>query len=114
VGNLDPTIDEETLKAVFITFGDIKNAEIPKDMVTGQQKGFGFVEFEDKKDADAAIDNFDDAEVFGRIIRVKKAKPLRMKASSTRAIWADESWHKKNLEKTETENLDTENPSEPK
>jgi len=108
VGNLDPSMDQETIKSVFITFGDIKHVEIPKDYQTGKPRGYAFVEFEDKEDAGYAIDNYDDAEVYGRIIKVKKAKPVRLKASSTRAVWEDESWHKKNIDKMETEETPTE------
>ncbi len=33
----------------------------------GKPRGFAFIEFEEEGDADSAIDNFDDAEIFGRI-----------------------------------------------
>ena len=34
IGNLAPVVDEESLKAAFIPFGDIKSIDIPIDHVT--------------------------------------------------------------------------------
>ena len=36
----------------------------------GNHRGFGFVEFEEAEDCEQAIDNMNDAELFGRIIKV--------------------------------------------
>lgn len=38
-------------------------------------RGFGYVEFEDPEDTKDAIDNLDQSELFGRIIKVSAAKP---------------------------------------
>ncbi len=34
----------------------------------GKPRGFAFIEFEEEGDADSAIDNFDDAEIFGNFL----------------------------------------------
>ena len=44
------------------------------------------------EDAQAAIDNMHDSELFGRTLRVNLAKPLRIKEGATRPVWADEEW----------------------
>lgn len=41
--------------------------------------GFGFLEFEEKDDAAAAIDNMHNAEIYGRILRVNYAQPMKIK-----------------------------------
>ena len=42
VGGVSEKMKEETLKAAFIAFGDIKDVQIPLDMATG--KSFFFVD----------------------------------------------------------------------
>ena len=53
-----------------------------------------------------------DSELYGRTLRVNAAKPLRLKESSTRPVWADDEWLQKYsgqvsfyLYLTHTENL---------
>lgn len=48
-------------------------------------RGFGFVEFESPEDAAAALENMNDSELFGRILRVNLAKPNAIKSQ---AVWA--------------------------
>ena len=42
VGGVSEKMKEETLKAAFIAFGDIKDVQIPLDMATG--KSFFFID----------------------------------------------------------------------
>jgi RNA recognition motif-containing protein len=42
---------------------------------TEPHRGFGYVEFEDPEDVKDAIDNMDQAELFGKVIKVNQAKP---------------------------------------
>ena len=80
------------LRAAFIPFGDISEVQIPIDYSTEKHRGFAFIEYELPEDAQAAIDNMHDSELFGRTLRVNLAKPLRIKEGSTRPVWADEEW----------------------
>lgn len=41
--------------------------------------GFGFLEFEEKDDAAAAIDNMHNSEIYGRVLRVNYAQPMKIK-----------------------------------
>ena len=40
-----------------------------------KHRGFAFVQFEDRGDAADAIDNMNNAELFGRVLKVNVAKP---------------------------------------
>jgi RNA recognition motif-containing protein len=81
------------LHAAFLPFGEIVDISIPKPEApnsTELHRGFGYVEFEDPEDAKEAIDNMDQAELFGRVIKVSAAKPqknVNEGLGSKTAIW---------------------------
>jgi len=53
-------------------------------------RGFGYVEFEDPEDVKDAIDNMDQSELFGRVIKVSQAKPPKNNnegLGSKTALW---------------------------
>lgn len=93
VGGLEENVNDAILHAAFIPFGDIKDISIPNDHATGKHRGFGFVEYEDKEDAAAAIDNMHNAELYGKVLRVNYAVPMKIKGGdkgwSHQPIWAD-------------------------
>lgn len=84
VGGLDEQVTQETLQEAFITFGEIAQLTIPRDAVTGKHRGFAFIEFEETEDATAAMENMNDAELFGRVLKVNLARP---NAAKFEAVW---------------------------
>lgn len=93
-------VDEKTLHAAFIPFGDITDINIPLDYETEKHRGFAFIEFELVEDAAAAVDNMNDSEMFGRTIRVNLAKPMKIKEGGSRAVWSDDTWLQEHAGKT--------------
>lgn len=93
VGGLDNAISAETLHAAFIPFGDIADISLPKPELPSSNephRGFGYVEFEHAEDAKEAIDNMDQSELFGRVIKVAPAKPQKEPnegLGSKTAVW---------------------------
>lgn len=93
VGGLDYAVDEKILTDAFLPFGEIVDVSIPKpDLPSSQDphRGFGYVEFELPTDAKEAIDNMDQSELFGRVVKVSAAKPQRAAnegLGSKTAIW---------------------------
>ena len=55
IGGVSSEITEERLKDYFKRFGDILEAEIKKDRITGRVRGFGFVVFADPAVADRVL-----------------------------------------------------------
>ncbi|OBT74849.1 hypothetical protein VF21_06777 [Pseudogymnoascus sp. 05NY08] len=98
VGGLAPVVDAASLHAAFIPFGEIVDVSIPKPeapLSTDLHRGFGYVEFEDPSDALEAIDNMDQSELFGRVIKVSAAKPQKNAnegLGSKTAVWEQEGW----------------------
>jgi RNA recognition motif-containing protein len=93
VGGLDHNVTTQTLQAAFIPFGDIVDISLPKPELPSNKdphRGFGYVEFEAADDAKEAIDNMDQSELFGRVIRVAPAKPQKDQSEglgSKTAVW---------------------------
>ena len=76
VGNLPFSVDDDKLKEVFETYGEIEEVTVIKDKFSGRSKGFGFVTFKDDGDAKKAISEMNDKEVEGRRLKVNEAKPM--------------------------------------
>jgi len=75
VGNLAYSVTNEDLEGLFSQAGKVDSAVVVVDKFSGQSRGFGFVEMADSNDAAKAIEEFNDAELKGRNIRVNEARP---------------------------------------
>lgn len=73
VRNLDRTLSEDSLKALFEPHGAVQSCTLVMDKKTGTSKGFGFVEMPKPGEAKAAMKLLNGKEVSGVPIRVKKA-----------------------------------------
>ncbi len=78
-GGLEENVTEGVLHAAFIPFGDIKDVSMPLDQSTQKHRGFAFVTYIDKEDAAAAMDNMHNAELYGRVLTVNYAQPIKIK-----------------------------------
>lgn len=93
VSNLAMEVTPPILESAFVPFGDIVSVSLPKPELasnTGPHRGFGYVEFEDAGDAKEAIDNMDQSELYGRVIKVAQAKPQKNAEEglgSKTAVW---------------------------
>lgn len=76
VGNLSYGTTEETLRAAFEEDGRrVKNVSIVTDRMTGQPRGFAFVEFEKPEDGQAAMAKLEGRMLDGRPLRISEARP---------------------------------------
>ncbi|KAB5585343.1 putative cyclophilin protein [Coniochaeta sp. 2T2.1] len=98
VGGLAPVVTVANLHDAFIPFGEIADISLPRNEnpnSTDPHRGFAYVEFEDEEDAKEAIDNMDQAELFGRVIKVNPAKAPKSATEglgSKTAVWEQEEW----------------------
>jgi len=98
VGGLDNAVNEKILADAFLPFGEIVDVSLPKPDLpssTDPHRGFGYVEFEIPGDAKEAIENMDQSELFGRVIKVSAAKPQKESnegLGSKTAVWEQEGW----------------------
>lgn len=75
VGSLAWATTDDTLKAHFETCGTVASAKVITDRESGRSRGFGFVEFENDAEGQAAIDKLNNSELDGRTITVNEARP---------------------------------------
>lgn len=75
IGNLSFQAEQEDLLDLFSQYGDVKSASLPLDRETGRKRGFAFVEMNNDSDEQKAIDDLQNVEWMGRMIRVNKATP---------------------------------------
>ncbi|KAG1663691.1 hypothetical protein FOA52_013259 [Chlamydomonas sp. UWO 241] len=73
VGNLDPQVTEEVVWELFTQAGPVVNVYLPKDRVTNNHQGYGFVEFRAEEDADYAIKVLNMIKMHGKPIRCNKS-----------------------------------------
>jgi RNA recognition motif-containing protein len=84
VGNLSYRMSEEELESAFAAFGTVSSAKIIMDRDSNRSKGFGFVEFEDKAEAEAAIENLNGKDLGGRAVVVNEARPPKPRSNFSR------------------------------
>jgi RNA recognition motif-containing protein len=82
VGNLPYRITEDELRATFEEFGEVSSCTIVKDKVSGQSKGFGFLEMPESSAGEAAINSLNGRELMGRKINVNEARPRENRPAS--------------------------------
>jgi RNA recognition motif-containing protein len=75
VGNLSFNVTEEDLRAAFQAHGTVEKAAVITDKLSGQSRGFGFVEMPNGEEAMKAIGAVNGAELKGRALKVNEAKP---------------------------------------
>jgi len=74
VGNLSYSTGEAQLRQAFEPFGKLTSVSIITDRMTGQPRGFGFVEYENAEDAQRAVDSLNGQQVDGRTLNVNVAR----------------------------------------
>ena len=98
VGGLDDEVTEDILFAAFIPFGPLRSVQVPKDFKINKSRGFGFVEFESEEDCEAAMENMEGAELFGKVLRCNLAKPTKANNGQGKAVWSADEWIKQQLD----------------
>lgn len=74
VGGIKFEATEPQLADFFSQFGEVKSCKLVHDRETGRPRGFGFVEFASKGEADLAIQGANGAYFMGRPLNVNEAR----------------------------------------
>jgi RNA recognition motif-containing protein len=71
----DSSVD--VLKEVFSKYGEVGDVYIPRNFSTNEPKGFAFVRFPNRSDAEEAMRSMEGGEIEGRVISIQEAKEKR-------------------------------------
>ena len=75
VGNLSFGATEDSVRALFETYGAVDRVNIVTDRDTGRPRGFGFVEMANDGEGDKAIAGVNGRDLDGRTLNVNEARP---------------------------------------
>jgi RNA recognition motif-containing protein len=75
VGNLSRDVTDGDLRKVFEEYGEVASATVLKDKLSGESRGFGFVEMPALAAAQAAISGLNRHQLKGRPLTVNEARP---------------------------------------
>jgi cold-inducible RNA-binding protein len=85
VGNLPHSITDSALTDFVTTAGfQVASAVVIRDKLTGQSRGFGFVELAEGEDFQRAIEGLNGQSLEGRRLTVNEARPQRSDFSRSR------------------------------
>ena len=74
VGNLPRSYTASELQMLFTQYGTVQSAEVITDRMTGESRGFGFVQMESQEATDAAMAGLNGKDVEGRSLTVSEAR----------------------------------------
>ena len=82
VGGMPYTTNSEGLRSLFADKGEVTEANVVTDRMSGDSKGFGFVEMPNNAEAQAAINSLNGYSMGGRSLSVNEARPREESGSS--------------------------------
>jgi cold-inducible RNA-binding protein len=77
ISNLSQQTTETDVEQAFAAFGNVASAAIIKDKVSGESRGFGFVEMPDTGQAQAAMAGLAGKDLLGQALAVNEARAKR-------------------------------------
>lgn len=88
VGDLSNEVNDEVLLQAFSAFGSVSEARVMWDMKTGRSRGYGFVAFRERQDAEKALSSMDGEWLGSRAIRCNWANQKGQPSISQQAAMA--------------------------
>ena len=75
VGNLSFQTTQEDLTSIFSQYGAVERVNLVTDRMTGQPRGFAFVEMTNRNEAETAMSVLNGSDLHGRTLSVNEARP---------------------------------------
>ena len=76
IGNLAWEVTSDDLRTLFADAGNVVDAVVLSDKMTGRSRGFGFVTMGSEDEAKAAIEKYNQYDLKGRKLNVNVASPM--------------------------------------
>ncbi|WP_226895467.1 RNA recognition motif domain-containing protein [Luteolibacter marinus] len=87
IGNLSYDTTEEQIREALEGLGTILDYQRPVDFQTGKPRGFAFVTFETREEAEAAMEALNRKKIDGRELKVNEAEERRGGHPADRPKW---------------------------
>uniref|UniRef100_A0A452XJX9 RRM domain-containing protein n=1 Tax=Aegilops tauschii subsp. strangulata TaxID=200361 RepID=A0A452XJX9_AEGTS len=81
VSRLSRNVTEGHLREIFENYGEVVNVELSMDKAVNLPRGYGYVEFKMRADAEKALLYMDGAQIDGNVVKVKFAPAPGQKAA---------------------------------
>lgn len=75
VGNLSFHTTQDDLTSIFSQYGAVERVNLITDKMTGQPRGFAFVEMTNRQEGEAAMSGLNGSDLHGRTLSVNEARP---------------------------------------
>ncbi len=92
VGNLSFGATEESVRALFESYGAVDRVNIVTDRETGRPRGFGFVEMANDAEGSKAIAGVNGKDLDGRTLNVNEARPKTDRAGGGGGGFGRQRW----------------------
>ncbi|HWR82842.1 MAG TPA: hypothetical protein VN285_06045 [Candidatus Deferrimicrobium sp.] len=90
-GNLAFDVIEDDLRTAFEPFGQVDAVSIVKERMSGESRGFAFVDMPVQREAKSAIDGLNGKDFKGRNMNVNEARPMPQSSFGSRPFSSDRS-----------------------
>ncbi|CAN1263369.1 Serine/arginine-rich splicing factor SR45 [Linum perenne] len=81
VDSLSRNVHEGHLKEIFSNYGEVVHVDLAMDRAVNLPKGFGYIEFKARADAEKALLYMDGAQIDGNVVRLRFTLPPRQNVS---------------------------------
>ncbi|KAL6196755.1 hypothetical protein ACLB2K_032369 [Fragaria x ananassa] len=86
IDKLTRNVNEGHLKEIFGNYGEVVNVELAMDRSVNLPKGFGYVEFKMRADAEKALLHMDGGQIDGNVVQAKFTLSQRHKSPPPKAV----------------------------
>ncbi|KAL6201896.1 hypothetical protein ACLB2K_025608 [Fragaria x ananassa] len=86
IDKLTRNVNEGHLKEIFGNYGEVVNVELAMDHSVNLPKGFGYVEFKMRADAEKALLHMDGGQIDGNVVQAKFTLSQRQKSPPPKAV----------------------------
>ena len=76
IGGLSYNVTNSQLEDILAQFGTVSSCSIIMDRMSGQSKGFGFIEMSSDEESDKVLQEVNGMEIDGRKVTVNVARPM--------------------------------------
>ena len=85
MGSISWDANEDDLRKLFSTYGELKEVHIAKDRETGKSRGFAFIKFSNLKEGQKAVKELNGFDFHGRKISVQESNESRGSSNQNRS-----------------------------